>query len=153
MLRHPSRLIIEVNKMEHKTPLDSIRAYCLECNGGNDAEVRRCDADGNTKGFDACLFHRFRMGRGRPSVKIIRKFCLDCMGGNRDFVSTCGTTDCLCFPYRMGTNPNRKGKGGKDMAELALMSAVHQSKQAAEQANPSKATPYRGLERNLFLGR
>ena len=95
----------------NKTPLETIRSYCLYCNGGNDAEVRRCDADGKTPGFDPCPFHPYRMGRGRPSVKIIRLFCLQCMGGSRDFVSTCTTYDCLCFPYRMGKSPARIGKG------------------------------------------
>jgi len=94
-----------------KTPLETIRAYCLYCNGGNDAETRRCDADGTTPGFDPCPLHRYRMGRGRPSAKIIRKFCLQCMGGNRGFVSTCTTYDCLCYPYRMGKSPARIGKG------------------------------------------
>lgn len=95
----------------NKTPLEAIRSYCLYCNGGNSAEVRRCDADGQTPGFDPCPFHPYRMGRGRPSVKIIRKFCLECMGGSREFVSTCTIPDCFCYPYRMGKNPARIGKG------------------------------------------
>lgn len=146
-------------KTDHKTPLDSIRAYCVECNGGNDAEVRRCDGDGKTPGFPACLFHRFRMGKGRPSVKIIRKFCLDCMGDNRSLVSTCETTDCLCHPFRMGKNPARQGKGGGDTARMALIRPVNRpvklrkpSVSPLKPAIPSKAEPYAGLERKLFLG-
>ena len=123
-------------EIKHKTPLDTIRAYCVSCNDGNDAEVRRCDADGKTKGYTACLFHRYRMGKGRPSVKIIRKFCLECMGNNRTLVSECETVDCLCYPYRMGKNPARKGKGGRDRVELALMSARKQSIQQLQQSIP-----------------
>jgi len=95
----------------NKTPLETIRSFCLSCNAENSAEVRRCDADGKTPGFDPCPLHRYRMGRGRPSVKIIRKFCLQCMCGSREFVSTCTTTDCFLFPFRLGRSPARIGKG------------------------------------------
>lgn len=108
----------------NKTPLETIRSYCLYCNGGNSAEVRRCDADGKTSGFDPCPFHPYRMGRGRPSVKIIRKFCLECMGGNRDIVTTCTTSDCLCYPYRMGKNPAYAGRGRTKEEMRAMRSAI-----------------------------
>lgn len=81
-----------------RTPGSTIRGYCVYCNGGLAREVATCDAD--------CPFHKYRMGRGRPSVKVIRKFCLQCMGGHSDFVRDCTTLDCLCYPYRFGKNPN-----------------------------------------------
>ena len=43
------------------TPLKSIRAYCLDCMGGNAAEVRRCPSEG-------CPLHPFRMGHN-PNIK------------------------------------------------------------------------------------
>jgi hypothetical protein len=73
--------------------------------------VQTCDADGVDPGFDACLFHPYRMGRGRPSVKTIRKFCLECMGNTPSFVRECDTADCNCYSYRMGKNPAMTGKG------------------------------------------
>ena len=94
---------------KHLSPQETVRSYCLYCNRGNDAEVRRCDA--NKPGFQICPFHSYRMGKGRPSVKVIRKFCLQCMGGQANFVRECDTRDCLCYPYRMGKNPARIGKG------------------------------------------
>jgi len=83
------------------TPGEAIRAYCVHCNGGVYSEVKECNANGE------CQFWKYRLGRGRPSVKLIRKFCLDCMGGYKDLVRTCIVEDCYCFPYRFGTNPNR----------------------------------------------
>jgi len=88
-----------------KTPLEALRAYCVHCNGGSFAEVKKCDAK------KTCQFWNYRLGRGRPSVKLFRKFCIDCMGGggrvSSELVRTCIVEDCFCFPYRFGTNPYR----------------------------------------------
>ena len=46
-------------------------------------------------------------------MKAIRAKCLDCMCGQAQEVRLCPITDCSLYPYRMGHNPNRKGKGGK----------------------------------------
>lgn len=96
---------------KNKSTLSTIRAYCIYCNGEKLNEVLECDANGKNPAFNACPFHPYRMGRGRPSVKIIREFCLQCMGGRQDFVRECETADCLCHPFRMGKNPNRVNKG------------------------------------------
>lgn len=45
-------------------------------------------------------------------VRAIRAKCLDCMCGQAVEVRACPCTDCSLYPYRMGHNPNRKGKGG-----------------------------------------
>ena len=45
-------------------------------------------------------------------VKAIRAHCLDCMCGQATEVRLCPMTDCPLYPYRMGHNPSRKGKGG-----------------------------------------
>lgn len=45
-------------------------------------------------------------------VKAIRKKCLDCCCGSSIEVKECVLTDCSLHPYRLGKNPNRKGKGG-----------------------------------------
>ena len=93
------------------TPGSAIRSFCVSCCGGASGEVKYCDGDGREPAFDACTFHRYRLGRGRPSVKIIRKLCLQCMGGAPSYVRECETTDCPCYPYRMAKNPARVGKG------------------------------------------
>lgn len=46
-------------------------------------------------------------------MKAIRAKCLDCMCGQATEVRLCPVTDCSLYSYRMGHNPNRKGKGGK----------------------------------------
>ena len=98
-------------RLKKMTPGSAIRAFCVGCCGGVFGEVKSCDGDGTDPAFHACPFHPYRMGRGRPSVKIIRKFCLQCMGDRIDFVRECDTIDCSCHPYRMGKNPAMIGKG------------------------------------------
>lgn len=95
----------------HRSPRETIRAYCSYCNGGKAKEVETCNGDSRDSAFYACPFHPYRKGKGRLSVKIIRKFCLQCMGDSRNLVNECETMDCLCHPYRMGKNPARIGKG------------------------------------------
>ena len=52
-------------------------------------------------------------------IKAIRAKCLDCTCGSPQEVRLCPTPDCPLYPYRMGHNPNRKGKGGKFTAQVA----------------------------------
>jgi len=101
----------KIVNMKKMSPGSAIRAFCVSCCGGVFGEVKNCDGDGTDPAFHACPFHPYRMGRGRPSVKTIRKFCLQCMGGTPSYVRECDTTDCNCYPYRMGKNPARIGKG------------------------------------------
>ena len=112
------------------TPLETIRAYCLHCTGGNEAQIRECDAD--KPGWHICAFHPYRMRRGRPSVKVFRKFCLQCMGGHVTFVKDCTTTDCPCYPYRMGKNPAYAGRG-RTGEEMAVIRAVSKEKKVKVQ--------------------
>jgi hypothetical protein len=104
----------------HKSPLETIRAFCVSCVGGHSKEVISCDGDGKIPGFMSCPFHPFRLGRGRPSVKIMRKFCLQCQGDSYLFVTECGTENCLIHPYRFGKNPARTGKGASQEQMLEL---------------------------------
>ena len=46
-------------------------------------------------------------------LKAIRAKCIDCSGGQLKEVKECIITDCPLYPFRMGTNPNREGVGGK----------------------------------------
>jgi hypothetical protein len=47
----------------------------------------------------------------RP-LKAIRAKCLDCGGGSQAEVRLCEIEDCPLYPYRLGHNPARAGKGG-----------------------------------------
>lgn len=91
------------------TPLEAIHHFCVEC-VGSIYDVRECGGDkclnGGCDADGVCHFYPYRMGSGRPSVKLIRKTCLWCMGDSQDFVRECWTPDCALHPYRMGTNPN-----------------------------------------------
>ena len=68
---------------------------------------------------DSCGFYRYRLGKGRPSVKTIRRECLSCMGAvpgrTRNPIASRMVEDCrsiLCpvWPYREGSNPKMKGR-------------------------------------------
>jgi hypothetical protein len=91
------------------TPLKTIRKFCIQC-VDSASEVRKCGGDKMLGQGDLnlrCWFYDYRMGRGRPSVKIIRKHCLECMGGSYKLVAQCSKFDCPLYVFRFGKNPNR----------------------------------------------
>lgn len=93
-----------------KTPIKSIREYCLSCSGDSANEVRLCV---NPR----CKLYPYRLGK-RPDadnryegalltpIKAIRARCLDCSGFIASEVKRCFLPDCVLYPYRMGRNPN-----------------------------------------------
>ncbi len=52
-----------------------------------------------------------------PPLKAIRKHCLECVGDCREDVRRCTGTDCPLWPYRFGTNPNRKTMSAEEKAK------------------------------------
>ncbi len=104
------------------TPLTAIRKICVDC-VGSPYGVEGCGGDkclgGQGDENGVCYFWKYRMGRGRPSVKLIRKFCLECMGDSSRLVSECDSI-CYLHPYRFGKNPKRAGIGPKVPAFHAL---------------------------------
>jgi hypothetical protein len=42
-------------------------------------------------------------------LKAIKKHCLECSGYEKKEVRGCKIIDCVLYPYRFGSNPNRKG--------------------------------------------
>jgi hypothetical protein len=117
----------KIKTIKNMTPGHAIRAFCVKCVGGVLGDVKKCGGDGKNPTFDTCSFFPYRMGRGRPSVKIIRKFCLQCMGDSPSLVRECTTTYCNCYPYRFGTNPTLAGKGRGRSAEA--MDAIRPKRQ------------------------
>jgi hypothetical protein len=90
-----------------QTPVKAIRQVCLDCTG-SPSGVKECQ--GNKLSDGRCPFYVYRMGKGRPSVRLIRKHCLRCMGGSPKLVRECpSTTTCPLYGYRLGTNPKRVG--------------------------------------------
>ncbi|MBK8945449.1 MAG: hypothetical protein IPM32_09300 [Ignavibacteriae bacterium] len=51
---------------------------------------------------------------GRLNLKDIFENCLECSAYELVRVKKCHITDCPLYPFRMGTNPNRKGIGNKN---------------------------------------
>ena len=43
-------------------------------------------------------------------IKAIRSKCLECSAGQPKEVRECVIHDCALYPFRLGKNPNRKGK-------------------------------------------
>jgi len=85
------------------TPGQAIREHCIDCVGSVSA-VNNCRGDELFDGL--CILFPYRLGVGRPSVKLIRKFCLYCMGGSWKLVEDCQSKSCPMLRYHMGKNPN-----------------------------------------------
>lgn len=96
--------------LNNHTPGRAIRKVCTDC---VDTTFAVKDCQGDKLYDDPCLFYRFRLGKGHPSVKLIRKYCLWCLGGSARLVKECLSQTCPLHPYRLGRNP-KKGAGRRD---------------------------------------
>lgn len=106
-------------------PLKSIREFCIECCNGQRKEVARCSA-GETG--SPCSLWSLRFGRGvkdASPLKAIRAKCIDCCGGSLAKVRRCECTACSLHPYRMGRNPNLKGKRGRRSGTAGVSGTKH----------------------------
>ena len=110
---------------KRRTPQEAVRAFCVEC-VGSAYEVESCGGDHCLNGAcdinGVCWFFRYRLGSGRPPVKTIREFCLWCMGDTATLVRECQESICPLHAYRMGTNPNRAGVGGRNLPPTQALS-------------------------------
>jgi hypothetical protein len=119
------------------TPGEAIRSFCIDCVGGVEhyREVRECGGDhclnGGCDSKGGCLFFPYRMGHGRPSVKLIRKTCLWCMGGSQDLVRECWTEGCALHPFRLGRNPNIILSGDERFRRMQLIKQAVGGKMSA----------------------
>src|SRR5664280_1778993 len=96
----------------HKAPSRTLHAQCHYCvQSRSDADVENCTGHIVFATGKPCPFYEYRMGKKRPSVKIMRKYCLECMGESKGAVKECETEDCLIHLYRFGKNPALAGKG------------------------------------------
>jgi len=50
-------------------------------------------------------------------LKAIRYQCHECMGWSAHAIKRCTGKLCCLYPYRLGSNPDRKGIGGKSSSE------------------------------------
>ena len=97
------------------TPGEAIRELCVDCVGSTHAG-KNCQGD--QLHDRPCLLFRYRMGKGRPSVRLIRKYCLWCMGGSWKLVENCPSKACPLLPYRMGKNPAMAGRKFPSVKQL-----------------------------------
>lgn len=114
--------------MKKLTPLESIRRFCLQCEGGRAAQVADCL-------YPACPFYAYRMGEALPvgkhrPVKAIRTYCVEeCQGGMPGQVEGCQGDKavigpCPVFPFRMGRNPNISAATREKRKQAASIRAV-----------------------------
>ena len=106
-----------------RTPLEAIRVFCVECQGGSFQGVSEC-------GDTACPFHLYRHGsalaKGKHApVRACRAYCFTycLLDSGADAVRDCGGNTallgpCPVFPFRMGKNPNRRALSPERRAAL-----------------------------------
>ncbi|MFH1728617.1 MAG: hypothetical protein ABIA04_09385 [Pseudomonadota bacterium] len=82
--------------------------HCYECSGFSKKDVRECN--GRAIMYDnACPLLPYRMGKGRPNVKITKDYCKVCVKNSHEILregSAC--RDCSLKDFRLGKNPNYK---------------------------------------------
>jgi hypothetical protein len=69
---------------------------------------------GETEGIDPRTLSPKLFGDLPGPLAAIRAKCVDCSGGSYAEARKCTATGCPLWPYRMGTNPRRKGAGNKN---------------------------------------
>ncbi len=114
------------------TPVEAIHKVCAAC-VGSPFEVKDCGGEKCQNGGGVpsgeCWFYKFRLGKGRPSVKLINKYCRYCMGSGPDsrrLVDECFAENCVLHLYRRGTNPNISEETRQKRREVARRSGFGQ---------------------------
>ena len=119
-----------------RSPLQAIRAKCLDCCLESSAEVKLCASS------ETCPLYPFRFRhseKGLSPLKTIRAYCLGCGEGPYKAVKDCPFTDCPLYPFRLGTNPNIPPRKLSDSEREILaerMKAIRKTK--VQGTNPEK---------------
>lgn len=71
-----------------------------------------------------------RTARAVTPIRAIRKKCLDCSGDSAAEVRACELTACPLYPYRLGKNPNRKGRELSDTERAACADRLAKARAA-----------------------
>jgi hypothetical protein len=124
---HKVRVNGHVKQVKPYTPTIAIRHMCRDCYPGYKGHgVPDCGIKPAPDRYDysetgVCEIMRWLIDGG-SKMRAIHKHCLDCEGRWEDWVRDCLDPECPLYPYRLGTNPARKGlgpikKGAKSRAE------------------------------------
>ena len=126
------------------SPIQAIRAFCMQCEGGSSAHVQSCR-------YPPCPFYAYRIGKvkkAKPTdtLTAIKRYCFEqCQAGSSQHEvvicqgdkATLGS--CPVFSFRLGKNPN-KLKLLSDERRIALVEAGKQYRFHTG-CNPSFSTP------------
>ena len=121
------------HKLQTPSPLQAVRRHCLDCCGGSAKEVALCPArkcplwtmrfnrrpNPAEYAGDPTPLHPAEIpitlgefaAKGMRTLEAVRRRCIDCSGGSPIEPRNCKFTGCDLWPYRLGKNPNRIGKG------------------------------------------
>ncbi len=104
------------------TPLKGIKEFCLQCQGYERKEVKKCDGK---MVYELCPLIDFKLGKKSKEKQLpytpcraIRKKCLICVGHlnytqpapryRYQYVKECDSPECPLYSFRFGKNPNYK---------------------------------------------
>jgi hypothetical protein len=141
------------------TPLQALRAHCVECCNGSFAEVRACPNR-------TCALWPFRHGRGptptereavagqpvhplertlagTSALKAVKRRCLDCSGNDQSEVRSCSHTGCSLHSFRAGKNPNIVRTPERKEADARRLAALRASALPKIPAGNPQSTPSR----------
>ncbi len=62
-------------------------------------------------------------------LKVIRAHCLDCCCGEVGEVKNCGCPTCNLYPYRFGTDPNKRELSPAQLENIEKMNIAKKKKQ------------------------
>lgn len=68
------------------------------------------------------------MSNNLTPIKAIRQHCLSCSNASPKEVKLCVVPDCPLYPYRLGTNPNRKHRALTEDEKEALKTRFAQTR-------------------------
>ncbi len=68
-------------------------------------------------------------------LKVIRAHCLDCCCGEVGEVKQCGCPTCNLYPYRFGTDPNKRELSPAQLENIEKMNIAKKKKQQESAEN------------------
>ena len=74
------------------------------------------------------------------AIQAIRAYCIGCMCDDKSEVKNCPVTDCELYPFRLGRNPNYKGR------ELSDEERAKRAEQMREMQRKKKEESVRNTE-------